>query len=70
MSRKDKPFSKISTGSSADFGTNPFASLDAQGLPEALPYPDKEIKVSVKEDESNLGNGIRLEIRKIGRAHV
>jgi len=64
MSRKEKASSKISTGSSSDFGSNPFASLDAQGLPEALPEPEKEIKVSVKEEESNLGKGVRLEIRR------
>ena len=64
MSRKDKASSRISTGSSADFGSNPFASLDAQGLPEALPEPGREIKVSVKEEESNLGKGVRLEIRR------
>jgi len=64
MSRKKKASSKISTGSSADFGSNPFASLDGQGLPEALPEPEREIKVSVKEEESNLGKGVRLEIRR------
>ncbi len=64
MSRKDKASSRISTGSSADFGSNPFASLDAQGLPEALPEPQQEIKVYVKEDESELGKGVRLEIRR------
>ena len=37
---------------------------DAQGLPEALPEPEKEITVSVKEEESNLGKGVRLEIRR------
>jgi translation initiation factor 1 len=64
MSRKDKSSSKISTGSLSDFGSNPFASLDSQGLPEALPAPDREIKVSVKSEESNLGKGVRLEIRR------
>ena len=64
MSRKDKASSRISTGSSVDFGSNPFASLDSEGLPEALPEPEREIKVSVKQEESNLGKGVRLEIRK------
>jgi len=64
MSRKDKSSSKISTGSLSDFGSNPFASLDGQGLPEALPEPEREIKVSVKQEESNLGKGVRLEIRR------
>ena len=64
MSPKDKASSKISTGSSSDFGSNPFASLDGQGLPEALPEPEREIKVFVKQEESNLGKGVRLEIRR------
>ena len=64
MSRKDKSSSKISTGSLSDFGSNPFASLDVQGLPEALPAPKREMKVFVKQEESNLGKGIRLEIRR------
>ena len=64
MSRRDKSSSKIFTGSLSDFGSNPFASLDGQGLPEALPEPEREIKVSVKQEESNLGKGVRLEIRR------
>ena len=64
MSRKHKVSTRIPTGASSDFGSNPFASLDGQGLPEALPEPQSEIKVSVKQEESNLGKGVRLEIRR------
>ena len=70
MSHKDKASSRIPTGSSVDFGSNPFASLDSQGLPEALPEPEREIKVFVKQEESNLGKGVRLEIRRENRAGV
>jgi len=64
MSRKERSSKKISTAPHNEFGSNPFASLDGQGLPEALPEPEREIKVSVKEEESNLGKGVRLEIRR------
>jgi translation initiation factor 1 len=64
MSRKDRSSKKISTAPINEFGSNPFASLDGSGLPEALPEPKHEIKVSVKEKESKLGNGERLEIRR------
>lgn len=64
MSRKDRSANKVSTSPIVEFGSNPFASLDCSGLPEALPEPAHEIKVSVKEDESNLGKGERLEIRR------
>jgi translation initiation factor 1 len=64
MSRKDRSSKKISTAPINEFGSNPFASLDGSGLPEALPKPKHEIKVSVKEEESKLGNGERLEIRR------
>jgi len=64
MSRKDRLSQKISTAPIHEFGSNPFASLDGSGLPEALPEPKHEIKVSVKEEESKLGNGERLEIRR------
>ena len=64
MSRKDRSSQKISTAPIHEFGSNPFASLDGSGLPEALPEPKHEIKVSVKEEESKLGNGERLEIRR------
>ena len=47
-----------------EFGSNPFSSLDGSGLPEALPESKHEIKVSVKNEESILGNGERLEIRR------
>jgi translation initiation factor 1 len=64
MSRKDRSSKKISTAPIHEFGSNPFASLDGSGLPEALPEPKHEIKVSVKVEESKLGNGERLEIRR------
>ena len=64
MSRKERSSKKIATAPHNEFGSNPFASLDGQGLPEALPEPEREIKVSVKEEESNLGKGVRLEIRR------
>jgi len=64
MSRKDRSSQKISTAPIHELGSNPFASLDGSGLPEALPEPKHEIKVSVKEEESKLGNGERLEIRR------
>jgi translation initiation factor 1 len=64
MSRKDRSSKKISTAPINEFGSNPFSSLDGSGLPEALPEPKHEIKVSVKEEESKLGNGERLEIRR------
>jgi translation initiation factor 1 len=64
MSRKDRASKKISTDPINEFGSNPFASLDGRGLPEALPEPKHEIKVSVKEEKSKLGNGERLEIRR------
>jgi len=64
MSRKDRSSQKISTAPIHEFGSNPFASLDGSGLPEALPEPKHEIKVSVKEEECKLGNGERLEIRR------
>ena len=64
MSRKDRSANKVSTSPIVEFGSNPFSSLDGSGLPEALPEPAHEIKVSVKEDESNLGRGERLEIRR------
>ena len=64
MSRKDRSGKKVSTSPILEFGSNPFASLDGSGLPEALPEQIHQIKVSVKEDESNLGKGERLEIRR------
>ena len=64
MSRKERFSKKISMSPINEFGSNPFASLDGSGLPEALPEPKHEIKVSVKEEESKLGNGERLEIRR------
>jgi len=64
MSRKDRSSKKISTAPYNEFGSNPFSSLDGSGLPEALPEPKHEIKVSVKEEESKWGNGERLEIRR------
>ena len=64
MTRKDRSSRKVSTVPFNEFGSNPFASLDGSGLPEALPEPKHEIKVSVKEEESKLGNGERLEIRR------
>ena len=64
MSRKDRSSQKISTAPINEFGSNPFASLDGSGLPEALPEPKHEIKVSVKKEESKMGNGERLEIRR------
>ena len=64
MTRKDRSANKVSTSPIVEFGSNPFSSLDGSGLPEALPEPAHEINVSVKEDESNLGKGERLEIRR------
>ena len=64
MSKKDRSSQKISISPINEFGSNPFASLDGSGLPEALPEPKHEIKVSVKEEESKMGNGERLEIRR------
>ena len=64
MSRKERSGKKVSTSPIVEFGSNPFASLDGSGLPEALPEQIYQIKVSVKEDESNLGKGERLEIRR------
>ena len=64
MSRKERSSKKISMSPINEFGSNPFTSLDGSGLPEALPEPKHEIKVSVKEEESKLGNGERLEIRR------
>ena len=64
MSRKERSSKKISTTPINEFGSNPFAYLDGSGLPEALPKPKHEIKVSVKEEESKLGNGECLEIRR------
>ena len=54
MSRKDRSGKKVSTSPIVEFGSNPFASLDGSGLPEALPQQIHQIKVSVKEDDSNL----------------
>ena len=64
MSRKERSGKKVSTSPSVEFGSNPFASLDGSGLPEALAEQIYQIKVSVKEDESNVGKGERLEIRR------
>ena len=64
MRKKDRTSKKISTSQINEFGINPFASLDGSGLPEALPEPKHEIKVCVKEEESKMGNGERLEIRR------
>ena len=64
MSRKDRSSKKISTAPHNEFGSNPFSSLDGSGLPDALPDPKHEIKVSVNEEESKWGNGERLEIRR------
>jgi translation initiation factor 1 len=64
MSRKERSSKKISMSPINEFGSNPFAYLDGSGLPEALPEHKYEIKVSVKEEESKLGNGERLEIRR------
>ena len=64
MSRKDRSAKKISTSPENAFGSNPFAALDGSGLPEALPQSDHEVKIRVKVEESNLGGGVRLEIRR------
>jgi translation initiation factor 1 len=64
MSRKDKLAKKVSTVTVKEFGSNPFGSLDGSGLPEALPEPKHDIKVSVKVEESQWGKGERLEIRR------
>lgn len=64
MSRKERATGKISTAPGSAFGSNPFAALDGSGLPEALPEPLHDIKVLVKEEETSLGRGERLEIRR------
>jgi translation initiation factor 1 len=64
MNRKRGSSKKILTTPMNQFGSNPFASLDGSGLPEALPELKQVIKVSVQEEESKLGNGERLEIRR------
>ena len=64
MNRKRGSSKKILITPMNQFGSNPFASLDGSGLPEALPELKQEIKVSVQQEESKLGNGERLEIRR------
>lgn len=64
MSSKDRSLKKISTEPETTFLTNPFSSLDSSGLPEGLPEIPKDIKVSLKKEETKLGNGERLEIRR------
>ncbi len=64
MSRRERESGKVSTAAGNDFGSNPFASLDGSGLPEALPEQKHEIKVSVDQKAKLLGSGERLEVRR------
>ena len=72
MTKRERGFKKVKVDVVEDFGSNPFSSLDTEGLPavkeisprSASPSVDHFSKGPKVDPEDKIGQGQRLEIRR------